>query len=638
MNETSPLELLPKRSVLLSIVALFFFLLLIVYGTSLSYGFVRWDDGMLIYENPAIRGITLKNLYTVFTTYDPELYIPLTLISYQLDYMIGGINPAIYHFHNLFLHLVNSLLVSWLLLCLLRKKWMALFLGLLFAVHPLNTETVIWASARKDLLSIAFFLLSIISYITWRQNGSKKFYIGSIAAFALGLLAKVTIIGLPLLLILIDWKEGRPANARIVKEKIPYFAFSILFAIIAFFGKTGVLGSSTFTEKILIPTKSFIFYIEKFILPTNLSVLYPFTSNVSFANPALLIPLVVMIAIISIGIYSLKSTKTIFFGLAWFALCVSPSVLNFSKGDFLYFASDRYAYAGMIGLLVILGTYLSKLIDESRHKEVLASGCAVILFGMGITGYMQSMTWESSQSLFQNAIDTYPNSAIAYNNIGNHLRSTGETDKAIEHYDTALSLSRQFSRNTSDLKEGESKILANLGSAHREQGDIHTAETAYREALELNPKNALALQGTGLMYMQVGKDIMAVIYYEKAIEANPLLVTPYVNLGSVYVQRGDYAKAIEILEQGLEINPFFPQVHFNLSSAYKKTGRNRESLESLEKAVEIEPKFVAARINLGIAYAERKMIEEAIEQFQAILQYDPSNARARSAIQQLTGR
>jgi tetratricopeptide (TPR) repeat protein len=638
MNIASPLEILPNRSVFFSIIGLFFFLLLIVYGTSLSYGFVRWDDGILIYENAAVRGITLQNLKTIFTTYDPELYIPLTLLSYQVDYMIGGINPAIYHFHNLFLHLVNSLLVSWLLLCLLRKKWMALFLGLLFAVHPLNTEAVIWASARKDLLSIAFFLLSIISYITWRQNGSKKFYICSIAAFALGLLSKVTIIGLPLLLILIDWKEGRPANVRIVKEKIPYFALSVLFAIIAFFGKTGVLGSSTFTEKILIPAKSFIFYIEKFIFPANLSVLYPFTDTVSLSTASLLVPLLLITGLLGFGIFSLKRTKMIFFGFAWFVICVSPSVLNFSKGDFLYFASDRYAYAGMIGLLVILGTYLSKLIDESRHKEVLASGCAVILFGMGITGYMQSMTWESSQSLFQNAIDTYPNSAIAYNNIGNHLRSLGETDKAIEHYDTALSLSRQFSRNTSDLKEGESKILANLGSARREQGDIHTAETAYREALELNPKNALALQGTGLMYMQVGKHIMAVIYYEKAIEANPLLVTPYVNLGSVYVQYGDYAKAIEVLEQGLEINPFFPQMHFNLSSAYKKTGRNRESLESLEKAVDLEPRFVAARINLGIAYAERNKIDEAIKQFTEVLKHDPSNARARSAIQQLTGR
>jgi protein O-mannosyl-transferase len=628
MNFASPLDILPKRSVLLSIIGLFFFVLLIVYGPSLSFGFVRWDDGMLIYENPAIRGITLKNLYTVFTTYDPELYIPLTLISYQLDYMIGGINPSIYHFHNLMLHLVNSLLVTWLLACMMQKRWIALFLGLVFAVHPLNAEAVIWASARKDLLSIAWLLISILSYISYRRSQQRSHYYISIFTFALGLLAKVTVIGLPVLLILIDWKEARNISKEMIKEKVPYFALSGIFAIIAVFGKTGVLGSSSMLEKILIPTKSFIFYIEKFFLPTNLSVLYPFTNDVSLASPALLLPLVVMIVIIGIGIYSLKTTKTLFFGLAWFALCVSPSVLNFSKGDFIYFASDRYAYAGMIGLLFIVGSYI-------RRSSLVNYGCIAVLITLGIACNMQSLTWKNSATLFQNAIDTYPNSAIAYNNIGNHLRSTGETIKAIEHYDIALSLSRQYSRNTSDIKEGESKILANLGSAQREQGDIHTAEREYSEALRLNPKNALALQGTGLIFMQVGKDIMAVIYYEKAIEANPLLVTPYVNLGSVYVQRGDYDKAIEVLEQGLEINPFFPQAHFNLSSAYKKSGRNRESLESLERAVKIEPRFVAARINLGIAYAERKKIDMAIEQFTEVLKHDPGNARATSALSQL---
>ena len=628
MNFASPLDILPKRSVLLSIIGLFFFVLLIVYGPSLSFGFVRWDDGMLIYENPAIRGITLKNLYTVFTTYDPELYIPLTLISYQLDYMIGGINPSIYHFHNLMLHLVNSLLVTWLLACMMQKRWIALFLGLVFAVHPLNAEAVIWASARKDLLSIAWLLISILSYISYRRSQQRSHYYISIFTFALGLLAKVTVIGLPVLLILIDWKEARNISKEMIKEKVPYFALSGIFAIIAVFGKTGVLGSSSMLEKILIPTKSFIFYIEKFFLPTNLSVLYPFTNDVSLASPALLLPLVVMIVIIGIGIYSLKTTKTLFFGLAWFALCVSPSVLNFSKGDFIYFASDRYAYAGMIGLLFIVGSYI-------RRSSLVNYGCIAVLITLGIACNMQSLTWKNSATLFQNAIDTYPNSAIAYNNIGNHLRSTGDTIKAIEHYDIALSLSRQYSRNTSDIKEGESKILANLGSAQREQGDIHTAEREYSEALRLNPKNALALQGTGLIFMQVGKDIMAVIYYEKAIEANPLLVTPYVNLGSVYVQRGDYDKAIEVLEQGLEINPFFPQAHFNLSSAYKKSGRNRESLESLERAVKIEPRFVAARINLGIAYAERKKIDMAIEQFTEVLKHDPGNARATSALSQL---
>ena len=103
----------------------FFFIALLIYGAALRNGFVQWDDGLLIYENPAIRGITLANLKTIFTTYDPELYIPLTLFSYQIDYLISGSNAAFYHFHGLLLHIINALLVVWFLKLLTRNTVLA---------------------------------------------------------------------------------------------------------------------------------------------------------------------------------------------------------------------------------------------------------------------------------------------------------------------------------------------------------------------------------------------------------------------------------------------------------------------------------------------------------------------------------
>jgi len=153
-----------SRSTILWITGAFFVLTFALYGSSLSNSFVRWDDGMLIYENPAIREITPSTLKTVFTSYDPELYIPLTFMSYQVDYALGGTNPTIYHAQNLFWHTLNALLVAGFILLLSRRKWIALLCGVLFAIHPLHTEAVAWASARKDVLSTFFFLVSLISY------------------------------------------------------------------------------------------------------------------------------------------------------------------------------------------------------------------------------------------------------------------------------------------------------------------------------------------------------------------------------------------------------------------------------------------------------------------------------------------
>lgn len=173
---------LPSWSVRGSLIAAFFIIAALVYGASLHNQFVRLDDGLLIYENQAIQHINPQTIKTVFTTYDPELYIPLTLISYQVDYLLGGIDPFLYHLQNLFWHTLNALLVAWLAYLLIKKEWIALFVGVLFLVHPLHTEAVAWAAARKDVLSTFFFLASTITYLYYRSEERQKYYIASLTA------------------------------------------------------------------------------------------------------------------------------------------------------------------------------------------------------------------------------------------------------------------------------------------------------------------------------------------------------------------------------------------------------------------------------------------------------------------------
>ena len=629
-----------KRSFWLTVCITFFVVGMVLYGASLGNGFVHWDDGLLIYENAAVRGLSLTNLKTIFTTYDPELYIPLTLFSYQIDYLISGSNPTFYHFHNLVLHILNAILVVALLRLFTKQKLIAVLCGVLFLVHPLHTEAVAWSSARKDLLSSLFMLLSMLSYFTYKQHHNRRLYIASLAAFALGLLAKVTILGLPLLLLLGRWYQCSEINRATWKESAPFFGLSVVFAIIAALGKTTILSSVTLLETVAMAGKSTAFYLMKFIVPTKLSVLYPYNEQIHLLSPDFLVPYVVVCVIALATLASLKFNKIIAFGMAFFVITLAPSLLNFAKAGTYYIASDRYAYLPSIGLLLIVAATVAKLKDKRIGYGALTIIVALFAYG----AHAQSMIWKDSETLFSHALKLYPKSHAARNNIGNVYRRNGQTAKAIEQYQAALAIEPYAGKlrtelgKPSSLERNTAQIRSNLGSAYRALGNLPEALNQFTAALEHDDQNPQVHLGLAITRQQMGNFSEAESHFKQAIELQPNLAVAYLNLGALYVNSGQIEAGITQYELATDQNPQFPQAHYNLGIALRKMQRNREAKEAFEKAVALEPSFVAARINLGILYAERQDISDAIEQFQEVLKYDPDNANALSALSQLGAR
>ncbi|MFH1444337.1 MAG: tetratricopeptide repeat protein [Candidatus Peregrinibacteria bacterium] len=628
---------LPPRTICWWVIGAFFFIGFLVYGSSLKNNFVRWDDGLLIYENPAIRAITPTTLKTIFTTYDPELYIPLTFFSYQIDYLLAGTNATIYHVQNLLWHTLNALFVAWLLLLLTRRRWAALFVGLLFILHPLHTEAVAWASARKDVLSTFFFLASLIAYLSYRADHRRRTYILSLVAFVLGLFAKVTVVTLPVILLLLDWREKRAWNRTMFIEKLPFFALSILFGVIAWFGKTGVLDSSSLSEKILMAPKSAIFYLEKIFAPVGLSVLYPFVGDVTLKRPDILIPLLFFLALLVTAFVSLKWSRNVFFGIAFFLITVSPTLFNFAKGDFFYFASDRYTYIPSIGIFFLVTLALTKLCSP-RWKSVCVIGATVILVVLGALAALQARTWRNSEALFTQALKISQDAYVAHVNLGNVQRYRGEEDQAIASYRTSLTILRKHGRAGPGLTRSQSKIWSNLASAEREQGDLATARSSYEEALRFHPKNVYALLGLGTVAGQQGSASEAERWYREAIEVDSAFAPAHLNLGALLVNTGKLEQGIVEYRTALDFNPFFPQAHYNLGVVLAKLGRNDEAIDAYREAVRLQPRFTAARLNLGILlFNHAHDTEAAAQQFEEILQLDPTNAQARAALQQIRG-
>ena len=206
--------------------ALVFGLLLAVFGVSLANDFVRWDYGLLIYENPAIREITFHSLKTIFTTFDPELYIPFTLFNYQVLYAVFGQHAWGYHLWSLLLHTSNALLGAWLISWITGNKKIGFVAGLLFAVHPIQVEAIAWASALKDQLSTLFYLLALIAYLHHRDLDSKRGYWLSLVFMALGLLSKVMVVTLPITLLLLDdLGERKWWSKKAILEKLPHLSW-----------------------------------------------------------------------------------------------------------------------------------------------------------------------------------------------------------------------------------------------------------------------------------------------------------------------------------------------------------------------------------------------------------------------------
>ena len=527
-----------------AITVLFIAVAFLAYGQSLQNDFVHFDDNYLVFENPAIQTITPASLKFIFSSYDPELYIPLTFLSYQIDHLIGGLNPMIFHLTSLILHTFNALFVAWIVLQLYKRRWVAVLLGLLFLVHPLNTETVVWVSGRKDVLSAFFFLLSLCTYLHGKKVNSRKWLKGSILAFALGLLAKVMVATLPLVLLLIDWRNGRKIDKDVLREKVPYFLLSAVFIVIALNGKQSVLADSSLMQSVLMALKSSAFYLQKFVLPTNLSVLYPYTEPITFASPDFFVPLLVIFGIALIAIMSLKRTREILFGLLVALITLAPTFTNYAKAGDMYFASDHYAYLPMIGIILILALILATFSASNSRRAVMAYSLACVLLVLATFGtWQRSLVWRDTETLFNNVLTTYPNAHIAHTKIGALLADEGKIAQAKEKYETSLA-----------IRENE-RALYNIGIIYIQENRLYEALEVNRKAVALNPHYAPAHTNAGFLEWKLYNTDQAIFHFEEAVTYDPFAIDARMNLAVLLTKKGQFDRVRRLTNEVLAIDP-----------------------------------------------------------------------------------
>ncbi len=570
----------------------------VLFAPHLGNEFVSLDDSILIYRNPFVFRLSWWSLKMIFTTYDPELYVPLTLLSYQIEILLFGLKPFVFHATNLLLHIGSAMLVTSLLTRCAGNRFAGAIGGLLFAIHPLQTEAVLWAAARKDTLSGFLFLVSIALYVRFQDRGSSRAYLGSVATFGLALLAKVSVIMLPVLLLFLDWKEGRKLNRAAFQEKIPYAALSIIFGIVAILGKTKNIASSDATTTILLAGKSTIFYLAKLVWPAGLTVIYPQSDPVTLASPEFIAIAIACVLLVGAFLVSLRLSRNIAFGLAFFGLMLMPNYTNFLKNGYLFFASDRYAYLGSIGMFFLAGlavVWIAKRLNNLRILEV-AGGAAVTLVFLALVAKTsaQSQTWRNSEVLYETVLRYYPEAAIATNNLGDIYMQQQRFDEAKVLFERALEL--------------DPRVLQahyNLGNLYRERGQLDLAMDQYKKFIaiaeqkdRMNPEDLAGYYFLGETLEQMGRSDEALVQFQIATERGPDFAESFFNVGLQYQKRGRTEEAMAAFEQAVKVDTYYVRAHYHLAAIYSEAGRLQDAERELERVLELDPYYEKAREHL----------------------------------------
>jgi protein O-mannosyl-transferase len=548
----------------------------VVYLPALRNGFTVWDDDLYVVANPHIRSLNIEFFKWAFSAFYAGYWSPLTWISHALDYAVWGLNPLGHHLTNIILHAANTFAVVLLIIKLIeawkgttkndvRPKPLTMqtvliiggVTGLLFGLHPLHVESVVWVAERKDLLCALFFLLSIIRYTNYVMTLSdgtaekitcsrlfNKHYLLSAGFFILALLSKPMAVSLPAVLIILDWypferiRSFKAFLAAII-EKIPFIVFSFISSLLTILAaKTGEaltpMEFTTLPTRVLVGGRSLIEYMWKIIWPLNLVPFYSYPKNVSILSLEYLSVIVLVIGITALCAVIARRQKLWLAVWGYYIVTLMP-VLGIVRVG-LQSMADRFVYLPSLGPFLIVGltaAWIARKVSVPSRRNILmkplsATVAFVVLVSITYLSMKQIFLWEDDIQLWSYAIDKDPGgAAVSYNNRGTAYGKRGQFDKAIEDLDKAIVLYPDYS-----------DAYSNRGIIYSKVGLLDSAIESFNQAVALKPNAADGYSNRGVAYAMTGQYDKALEDYNRAIASNQNYAVAYYNRGKLFLNTG----------------------------------------------------------------------------------------------------
>ncbi|PYL31332.1 MAG: hypothetical protein DMF39_03315 [Verrucomicrobia bacterium] len=620
-----------KSSIRRQVLGVCFFLVVItwlVFGQTVRYDFVNYDDNEYVYANPAITsGLTPQGITYAFSGRHARNWHPLTTLSHMLDCQLWGVRAGGHHLTNLVLHTIAVVLLFLVLKQMTGAIWQSTFVAALFAIHPLRVESVAWISERKDVLSAIFFMLTLGAYFHYARSPSLGRYVTMSIMFALGLLSKSMLVTVPFILLLLDYWPlerfgGRSSIKRLVLEKIPLLALSAAGGFVTLWVQQSSVAR---TEQLPLVSRignglvSCVIYVKQMIWPVGLAVFYPHPGD---QLPVWEVGLaIVLLGLVSAGVIALRHKRPyLVTGWFWYLTMLVPVIGLIQVGSQAH--ADRYTYLPQIGLYLLLAWAITDALTSPFQRRILAATASVAIIALAWCAHIQASYWRNGESLWGHALAVTSWNFMAHDGLGECLANRGHLDEAIDQFQLALNIAPGYREIETNLmlaltKKGrtdeaithlqallkedpnDAQLHYNLGNALRKKGDSRGAIAAYEKALAIQGRYPAAHYNLGIALDQNGQIDEAIAHYQEAVKEQPNYPEVYYSLGNDLLRKGRLEDAIAAYEQSLKSRSRYPEVENNIGLALAQKGRPSEAIAHWQNALAIQPDSVDPLNNLA---------------------------------------
>jgi tetratricopeptide (TPR) repeat protein len=598
--------------------------LLLVIVTMTAYlpawnGTPIWDDDAHL-TKPELR--SLDGLARIWTQPGvTQQYYPLVHTVFWLEHQLWGDWPAGYHLLNILLHCASALLLVRILRWLeIPGAWLA---AAIFALHPVQAESVAWISELKNMLSGVLYLGSVLVYLRFDRTRSLTLYVVALVLFAFGLMSKTVIATFPgAMLVIFWWKRGKLSWREDVLPLIPFFFLGATAGLFTAWVERTLVGAEgadfhySIIERVLIAGRAICFYLGKLFWPIDLVFVYPRWQINPIVWWQYLFPAAVLL-LAAVFAWLGRRWRSPMAALLFFMGTLFPVLGFLNVYPFRYsLVADHFQYLASLGVIVPVSAGIALSLE---HRRLWGHPTGYVLWA-ALLSWLTILTWRQStmyadiETLWQTTIERNPKAWMAHNNLGALLLRKGRVDEAIDHFRKAV-----------DLEVNDVGVQSNLGDALLQKGDLDEAIVHYSKALEIKPNYAEVHYNLGNVLLRKGQVDEAIGQYKKALEIKPDYADVHNNLGIVLLQKGEVDEAIAHYQKALEINPENVQARANLAWALATSPQT-----SLLKAIALK---LAQQANqstggtnptvlriLAAAFAQSGHFSEAVETAERSLQ------------------
>ncbi len=592
-------------------------------------GFV-WDDRYYLTDSPAMLG--LRGLVVVWTSSIADIS-PLATTTFWVEHALWGFAPLPYHLVNVLQHGACAV-VLWRVLLGLKAPgaWLG---AALWALHPVNVESVAWVTELKNTQSGLFFLLAILFFLRWKakaaHGGTSRYAdYGFVLLFAaLAMATKSSTVILPVVLCLAAWWMERRWDWRNLARVAPIFLLSLAASALSVWTQSLALSTlvdptlvRTLPERLVTAGLAVWFYLGKLAWPHPVMSVYP-RWNIDASNASSYLPLLaVVLTLFILGLRREYWARAPFFVFAYFLCALLPVLGLFDNYIFQYsLVFDHFQYLASMGPMALAGAGLVRLADRMMpgKANVPSAPGVVLLLVLGLLTWQRAATFESEETLWADTAAKDPTSTTAHYNLGVELARQGRADEAKLHFRRALEINPNYTN-----------ARVNLGVLLLKEGHVDEALAEIRQALNANPKSGEAYSALGLVLLKKGRQDEATAAFKRATEISPQLANAAVNYGANLLQRGETDAAIAELVRAMNLNSNIFEDYYYLGMALMKKGQTNLAIAAFEKSLEIDPSNVDAYNNLGLLLVQKGQLNAGVVQYQTALEIDPHSGETES--------